>query len=151
MFSGLSRYEVIKRKQQYGKNILPSSPYSFLTLLARQLKGIFNLLLFAAVVADSVVWSDEQPLVAVLEQDERISRVANLVDLLSRPRTKADEQLLVFSDQIISIRRAAAFAKVFDPLLVVSHHLLIDLRRLRVSEDDPAYLNPLVYGGEEFG
>lgn len=50
MFTGLSRLEVVKRKQQYGKNILPTKEYSFLTLLGRQLKGIFNILLFVAVI-----------------------------------------------------------------------------------------------------
>lgn len=47
---GLTADEVIKRRLQYGINVIPESWYGFLKLVLRQLKGIFNLLLMVAAI-----------------------------------------------------------------------------------------------------
>lgn len=48
MFTGLTTDEVKRRQKIYGVNTLPTPRYRFITLLLRQLKSIFNLLLLAA-------------------------------------------------------------------------------------------------------
>jgi Mg2+-importing ATPase len=50
MFEGLSREQVDALTKQFGKNAVPTPRYHFLQLLFRQFRGIFNLLLLAAVV-----------------------------------------------------------------------------------------------------
>ena len=50
MFSGLSNEQVKKLTEQFGKNALPVPKYRFVQLIARQFKGIFNLLLLAAAI-----------------------------------------------------------------------------------------------------
>jgi len=48
MYTGLSEQEVKAQQQTYGKNVLPQKQNQLLLLLARQFKGSFNYLLFAA-------------------------------------------------------------------------------------------------------
>ena len=48
MYTGLSTNQVKARLQTYGKNAIPRARYRFLQLVARQFKGIFNILLIAA-------------------------------------------------------------------------------------------------------
>ena len=48
MFAGLSREQVQQQTEQFGKNTMPVPRYRFLRLLARQFKGVFNVLLFGA-------------------------------------------------------------------------------------------------------
>lgn len=63
MFSGLSNIEVIKRRKEFGRNVLPQPRYRFLRLLGRQFKGIFNILL---VIASVVTFALGEPIDALL-------------------------------------------------------------------------------------
>lgn len=59
MYRGLSSEEAAKRLHIYGKNALPRPQYRLLTLIVRQCKGIFNLLLLGAA---ALTWSLGQPI-----------------------------------------------------------------------------------------
>ena len=48
MFTGLSSDIVRERQEEYGKNEIPQPRYRFLTLLARQFKSVFIILLIVA-------------------------------------------------------------------------------------------------------
>ncbi len=48
MPKGLTTAEVEKRKRQYGRNEIPAPRYQFFTIVARQCKGVFNILLILA-------------------------------------------------------------------------------------------------------
>ena len=48
MPNGLTTTEVKERKRQYGCNEIPAPRYRFFTILARQFKGVFNILLILA-------------------------------------------------------------------------------------------------------
>jgi Mg2+-importing ATPase len=51
MFSGLSNAEVTRQVSKYGLNVLPASKSYIFTLIQRQLKDIFNILLILASIA----------------------------------------------------------------------------------------------------
>jgi P-type Mg2+ transporter len=57
MYTGLTSAEASARLKTQGKNAIPEAKYRFLQLLARQFKGIFNILLIGAAIVTWILGS----------------------------------------------------------------------------------------------
>lgn len=57
MYTGLTAVEAAARLEANGKNAIPQARYRFLQLLARQFKGVFNILLIGAAIVTLILGS----------------------------------------------------------------------------------------------